>query len=124
MRFNFNNYDETYAMHCDSEGKARVFLKHLHTIGKRWSSGRRYDETFVWKGEHTCYRFVAGTHDVERYYMSDKSEQDLGFKVKIIEFDDFDWEDSIVDRQCNMSFDDWDNLRFDDIMGFGQSKNS
>lgn len=113
MRFNFYDYDETYAMHCDTEEKARVFLKHLHSIGKRWSTGRSYYDNFMWQDKDSCYRFVAGTYDRIGYYTSEMAAEDLGCTVEILEFDDFDWGD-----EQDIALNDDVEFGFDDLMRF------
>ena len=113
MRFDFYDYDETYAMHCDTKEKARVFLSHLHSLGKRWSSGRSYDNQFLWKGEDSCYRFVAGTFDRRGYYTSYEAAADFGFTIEILEFDDFDWGD-----QGDLTLGSEVKFEFDDLMRF------
>lgn len=82
MKFNFDNYNETYVMHCKTEEEKDEFLNLLMSLGKNWNSGGSYSIS-NWYTYHnrTCYCFVGGTYcDIEYY----KNE---GYKI--LEWSDF-----------------------------------
>ena len=85
--FRLEQHRGNYAMHCDTEEKAKTFLKFLHRCGKNWLSGDSYLAKTGWKlyEKNTCYEFNNGT-----YCGLDWSKQK---KYTILEFDDFDWGD-------------------------------
>ena len=74
-------------MHCDTDEKAKTFLKFLHKCGKNWDSGDSYLIKTNWERyeENTCYEFNDGTYCGLDWYRQDKHT--------ILEFDDFDWSD-------------------------------
>lgn len=85
--FRLEEHRGNYAMHCDTEEKAKTFLKFLHRCGKNWFSGNSYLVKTSWKlyEENTCYEFNTGTYCNLEY-----SKQK---EYTILEFDDFDWSD-------------------------------
>lgn len=85
--FRLEEHRGNYAMHCDTEEKAKTFLKFLHRCGKNWLSGHSYLAKTSWKvyEENTCYEFNNGT-----YCGLEHSKQE---EYTILEFDDFNWGD-------------------------------
>lgn len=84
-KFNINDYPGKYAIHCDTEEKAKVFCKYLDSVGKVWNDGVIYtDRSFFNKYDSdTVYNFNMGLFGYFEYYV----DQDY----TILEFDDFDW---------------------------------
>ena len=83
--FNIDDYPGKYAMHCNSEGKAKVFCRYMDSIGLKWRTDWSYLDCTAWgvNKEKTCYFFNCGMFgSVENY--SDNL-------YLILEFDDFDW---------------------------------
>lgn len=85
--FRLEEHRGNYAMHCNTEEKAKTFLKFLHRCGKNWISGNSYIVKTSWKlyEENTCYEFNTGTYCNLEY-----SKQK---EYTILEFDDFNWGD-------------------------------
>ena len=74
-----------YAMHCDTEEKAKIFCKYLHEKGHDWIDGSLYisDTHYSLDKEKTCYEFESGLHgNLDDY-------KEMGFVI--LEFEDFDW---------------------------------
>ena len=101
MKFNINDYDKTYVMHCDTREKANVFCKYLHSLGKKWIGGEpylisKYDAYY----ERTAYRFITDTYSDLAYYKSQK--------CNVLEFDDFEWDgyEDLNDISNDVSDDD------------------
>lgn len=84
-KFNLEEYQGNYAMHCDTEGKAKKFLEFLYRCGKSWPSKQSYLEETNWKtyNKDTCYFFNNGTFGSLK-----RIEED---NYIVLEFDDFDW---------------------------------
>lgn len=92
MKFNIDNYDKNYVMHCPTAEAADIFLSHLDSLGKTWCNGIRYTEKTNWSKyeSNTCYRFINGTYE------------NLGYKrleKVILEFYDFDWDDNDFNQE-------------------------
>ena len=87
-KFELNKYKDNFCMHCNTEEKAKMFLKFLHKCGKNWLSGDSYLAYTKWKAykENTCYEFNKGT-----YCGLDQYKQK---KYTILEFDDFNWDET------------------------------
>ena len=84
-RFNIDNYKGSYVMHCKTETEAREFCEYLHSIGRRWDSGRSYSKHNYYElyKNKIAYNFNDGTVcDVDYYRECDYT---------ILEFSDFDW---------------------------------
>ena len=64
MRFDINNYQGNYAMHCKTKEEAREFCNYLHSIGNTWESGDSYKTTtnFKYNRNKTVYYFNKGTY--------------------------------------------------------------
>ena len=83
-RFYIEDYPDAFCrMHCDTEDKAKIFLAHLDSLGKKWRSKALYTEMTQWDmfKDNTVYYFNKGvfdsiTHDLNK---------------PILEFDNFDW---------------------------------
>lgn len=87
-KFRIEDYPGEYAMHCDTEGKARVFCKYLDDIGRTWCAGDSYTKYNHWcvGCSQTVYYFNEGQFD------SASSALINGYKI--LEFDDFNWDTS------------------------------
>lgn len=84
-KFRLEDYKGNIVMHCDTEEKAKMFLKFLDRNGKCWDSGVSYLDQINWKmyKKDTCYLFNEGLFGE----LEDFKEENY----KILEFDDFDW---------------------------------
>lgn len=62
MKFDINDYRGRYAMYCGTQKEAEEFCKYLHSVGRKWASGMRYDEQhyFGRYGIHGVYCFNIG----------------------------------------------------------------
>lgn len=80
--FNIFDYQGKYAMHCDTEEKAKIFCKYLDSFGMKWRSGESYKYT-NWDTvkEETTYMFNEGSYCRVSFY-----------KGVVLEFDDFYFE--------------------------------
>lgn len=92
MKFDVIDYPNdrgsySYAMSCDTEEKAIVFLDYLHSVGRRWNGGTNYDRlrNFNRYGKATVYFFNDGL------YGADTS---LPKNTTLLYFDDFNWSDT------------------------------
>ena len=83
MRFNIEDYEGKYVMHCKTEEEAEIFCKYLHRIGRTWSSGYFYLSENYWYiyKELTCYNFNHGTYGDKPYYEEEE--------YTILEMEDF-----------------------------------
>lgn len=98
MVFNLNEYTgDDDRMHCDTEEKAKNFLKFLHENGRTWCSGNSYLEftNYGKYGFETSYYFNEGT-------FGDKVSE---FGV-LLEYDDFDWGEPVNTPSGLISFDE------------------
>lgn len=76
MKFNINDYDGNYAMHCKTEEEAKDFCRVLHEAGKVWNdilgrpNGSTYLEYTRWKEykSDTCYNFNRDLYARIGYY--------------------------------------------------------
>lgn len=98
MRFNFDDYcdrGKRYAMRCRNRAEAEVFLTHLDSLGKSWSSGRRYlDFDYGWDPNYPCFIFREGVRTGANNCF-----------VTLLEFSDFEWgEEKTI--SIEMSLDD------------------
>lgn len=86
MKFDINQYNEEYAMHCKTEDEANFFLKYLDSLGMKWCSGQRYIENTNYKDyrNKTCYCFKDGSYSNYDYF------RDEGYVI--LEFEDFEWD--------------------------------
>ena len=83
MRFNIEDYEGKYVMHCKTEEEAEIFCKYLHSIERTWSSGYSYLSESYWYiyKELTCYNFNYGTYGDKPYY------EEEGYTI--LEMEDF-----------------------------------
>lgn len=83
MKFDIENYKGKYVMHCKTGKEARDFCSYLKDIGRRWLSGKSYDDKTKWNmfKENTVYYFNEGGYG--EYNLAKKG----GYKV--IEWEDF-----------------------------------
>ena len=86
-KFELDKYKDNFCMHCDTEEKAKTFLRFLYKCDRNWILGDSYLAKTNWETykEDTCYEFNDGT-----YCSLDQSKQK---KYTILEFDDFDWDE-------------------------------
>lgn len=80
MKFNIENYDGNYVMHCKTEAEAKRFCRYLNNIGRTWCDGTNY------LCENTCYNFNEGSYGWKSFYEA------IGYKI--LEFSDFDWSEN------------------------------
>lgn len=87
LKFKLEDYTGKVCMHCNTEEKAEKFCMFLHENGRTWWTKTRYiDKTcYLVHKEDTCYNFNRGTYCGLDFY------KEKGFKI--LEFDEFDWED-------------------------------
>ena len=92
-KFNINDYEGNYVMHCNTEEKANVFCKYLDSVGKKWNNGDSYLKVNEWEHyeEDTCYNFNYGRFCDYNYYCN---------YYIILEFNDFDWSEE--EKENNM----------------------
>lgn len=69
-RLNIKQFFEiraNFAIHCDTEEKAKKLLKAFDKTGRRWPSGQRYTNCTAWGNhkEETCYGNTGGCDSVE-----------------------------------------------------------
>ena len=85
MKFDINNYNGNYAMHCKTEEEAKDFCNYLHKIGRRWITGGSYAQTTCYeeyKGD-TIYYFNKGTYgSICTYFLFNST-------TKILEWSDY-----------------------------------
>lgn len=116
MKFNIEDYDETYVMHCKSSNEADIFAEYLDSQGYTWSSGNSYVGRTFWSpvGGGTCYRFKRGFRGFLESYLQDVMSENLGFNAKVLEFDDFEWGiECDKDHPPSIEF-----ISFDQAMGY------
>ena len=72
MKFNINKYLGNYAMHCKTEEEAKIFLRYLDSVGRRWADGTSYMSMTNWNvhGPNTFYLFNNGTYCDKTYLLS------------------------------------------------------
>lgn len=81
--FDIDKYQGNYAMHCATEEEAKDFCKYLHSIGRRWSCGSRYNvvTNFTEYKQNTVYFFNSN--------MYGSLNNAKFFNFKILEWSDF-----------------------------------
>ena len=64
MKFNLNDYQGDYVMHCKTKEEAESFCRFLHQNGRKWSSGDSYLEFNRWDlyKTDTVYYFNEGMY--------------------------------------------------------------
>ena len=92
-KFRLEDYPGDYAMHCDTEEKANLFLKYLDSVGKSWHDNGSYLDENNWSRYHrnTCYLYNFGRYSPTYYYGAN------GYKI--LEFDDFIWEEKTMEKK-------------------------
>lgn len=87
MKFNINKYMGNYAMHCKTEEEAKIFLRYLDSVGRKWVNGTSYMSMTNWSvhGHDTCYDFNGGTYCDKTYFLTCNY-------YTILEFSDFKWD--------------------------------
>ena len=70
MRFNLEDYQGNYAMHCKTLIEAQSFCAYLHGQGRTWSDGREYIGRNQWNSyqENSCYDFNVGRYSNLNYF--------------------------------------------------------
>ena len=70
-------------MHCKTEEEAKDFCNYLHSIGRRWTSGRSYASDTNWHNHKsdTAYNFNQGSYDSISWYKT--------LNYTILEWSDF-----------------------------------
>lgn len=104
--------DIEYAMHCETLEEAKIFLRYLHSKGRRWCSGKSYlkvDHFDEYKGD-SCYFFNSGFVNGLSWL---KSSKFLSKKIFVLSFKDFSWE---TPQDTGVDLTDTDNKRFDEFI--------
>ncbi len=83
MKFDINNYEGKYVMHCKTDEEAKDFCNYLHEHGRTWRTGQSYKEKTQWGNyqQNTVYYFNTGT------FGSLHCAKD--YKYRILEWSDF-----------------------------------
>lgn len=86
MKFNIDKYMGNYVMHCKTEEEAKIFLRYLDSVGRKWVDGHSYISMTNWDayGPDTCYDFYKGTYCNKTYFLT-------CYGYTILEFSDFEW---------------------------------
>lgn len=96
-KFDIKDYPGKYVMHCNTEEAAKTFCNYLHSLGKNWCSG----ESYLNKTEYgdykdsTVYYFNNGRYGQYSYV----NYYDFDDGYTILEFEDFDWEESTMKKE-------------------------
>ena len=87
MKFELEQYDDNCVMSCPTRESAEIFLRFLHSAGRRWGSGDRYTNTLNWetRGADTCYNFNSGLVGSIGFYSAND--------YTILNFFDFEWDE-------------------------------
>ena len=98
-----------YAMHCDTNDKADVFLRYLDSCGRRWIRGGSYLIEDHWETyeEDTCYVFNTG-----QFGSCSNLQNTIFFypdQWTILEFDDFIW-DKHRSLDSQQLYEIWDKI--------------
>lgn len=64
MKFNINDYEGNYVMHCKTEEEAKDFCAYLDSVGRKWCNGESYLDVneWGWYRENTIYDFNEGSY--------------------------------------------------------------
>ena len=94
MKFNIDKYMGNYAMHCKTEEEAKIFLRYLDSVGRKWVDGTSYMSMTNWSvhGPDTCYDFYDGTYCNKTYFLT-------CYGYTILEFSDFEWDNKNTKRK-------------------------
>ena len=62
--FDIDKYKDNYCMHCATQEEATDFCNYLHSIGRSWSCGSRYNlvTNFTEYKQNTVYFFNSGVY--------------------------------------------------------------
>lgn len=84
-RFNIEDYQGKYAMHCETEVKAAIFCGYMDSVGRAWFDGTSYveDMAYDYSKNDTAYTL----DDMSRGHW--QGLERCGYTI--LEFDDFDW---------------------------------
>ena len=95
MVFHPDDYSAMTAMHCNTEEKAKRFLRLMHSHGKKWVSDDSYLNTSFYNvfKEDTVYYFNRGTYGSRRTAVENGR--------KILSFDDFDGREEQVQPEIS-----------------------
>lgn len=96
--------DRNAVIHCDTEEKAKLLLEYLHSIGRKWCSGKSYIEENHYSsyGDQTCYAIYLGQYGSLGWYQNDDDDDTW----VIYEFDDVFYKCPIVEPEIKINFDD------------------
>ena len=88
MKFNIENYEGNYAMHCKTEEEAKTFCWYLNNLGRTWCDGTNYLCENEWSvyDDQTCYAFNENKYGWKSLYERENAI--------ILEFSDFDWNEN------------------------------
>lgn len=83
MKFNIDDYNGTYVMHCKTVEEDKSFREYLHSVGRKWFDGDSYLSVSRWHllKNATCYNFNINKYDSIDYYK--------GKNFTILEWSDF-----------------------------------
>lgn len=107
-----------YTMHCQTYEEAKVFTTYLHSLGRKWRTGRSYlkihnyyAESYGY-GKETCYFFNKGTVGSRAHirFLGDNC------KVVVLSFSDFNWDSYNANKSMEIILTDNDNKNFVDFM--------
>lgn len=103
QKFNINDYDQKYVMHCKTQTEADEFTMYLDSLGFRWFGGLSYLDNSHWSEDRggTCYRFHMGMRGQLAFYTADLA---LMADTIILEFSDFEWSES--SQKMHISFEE------------------
>lgn len=90
LKFYPSNYDDSYVMHCKTKKSAEIFEDYLLSMGWNWHCAILWDK----HKSDTGYRFNGHGYDAIDFYTSDLCELFLGMRCNVLDFDDFDWDNS------------------------------
>ena len=85
MKFNIDDYQGRYVMHCKTKEEAESFCKYLHSVGRKWATGESYVKLNIYDryADKTAYEFNDGTYSSVDYYH---------YKAKLL-YTILEWED-------------------------------
>lgn len=78
-KFNLDDYQGKYAMHCKTEEEAKDFCRVLHEAGRKWNGGESYLEYTFWDmsvlqkycGKERYYQFNEGLYSTRECFVHD-----------------------------------------------------
>lgn len=103
MKFNLNDYQGKYAMHCNTKEEAESFCRFLHQNGRRWGCGHSYLQFDNWDRFKidTIYYFNLGTYS----------------RVKYVNYVILEWSDFMENAETVSEF-TLDDLKYGDFVKF------